>query len=100
MKYKKGKVAERRGGQKVLASLLKKLSKSAVLRLIVLDQHHQIIDGAYIESLAGQALKSNEDALDSVVCLYIAALYAKNFKGQVFGDANSGYIWVPQVACI
>jgi predicted RNase H-like nuclease len=99
LKYKKGKVVEKRAGQKMLAAYLRRLGTSQVLRLIFADQNHQITDGAYIESLAGQALKTNEDALDAALCLYIAALYARNFNGQVFGDVDSGYIWVPQVVC-
>ncbi len=50
--------------------------------------------------MSGQALKSNEDALDAIICLYIAGLYAIGFQGQVFGDKSSGYIWVPGDVCI
>jgi predicted RNase H-like nuclease len=45
--------------------------------------------------LKGQALKTNEDALDAIVCLYIAGLYAINHRGKTFGDLDLGYIWVP-----
>jgi predicted RNase H-like nuclease len=48
-------------------------------------------------SLRGAALKSNEDALDAIVCAYIAYYYW--FWGStgthLFGDLESGYIIVP-----
>lgn len=100
LKYKKGKVAEKRVGQKALAALMRRLSESRVLQLKILDQNQQVFDEAHIDALRGRALKSNEDALDSVLCLYIAGLYAKNFEGQVFGDTNAGYIWIPSGVCI
>jgi len=100
LKYKKGKVADKRAGQKILASLLRKLSRSNVLRLTISDDLDRILDESNIDSLRGQALKSNEDALDSVVCLYIAGLYATEHGGKVFGDSSSGYVWVPQGMCI
>jgi predicted RNase H-like nuclease len=99
LKYKKGTVAEKRMGQKILAALLSELNESRVLRLEILDQNQQVFDESHIDALRGRALKSNEDALDSVLCLYIAGLYAKNFDGQVFGDTDSGYIWVPRGVC-
>ena len=99
LKYKKGAVAERRSGQKVLAALLRKLNESNVLRLEILGQNQQILDESHIDGLRGRALKSNEDALDSVLCLYIAGLYARNVDGQVFGDTDSGYIWIPRGVC-
>ena len=37
----------------------------------------------------------NEDYLDSLICLYIAGLYAVGHPGELFGDTVSGYIWVP-----
>ena len=64
------------------------------------DMCMQFLDEAHIESLAGQQLKSNEDALDSIICLYIAGLYERRLSGQVFGNTESGYIWVPQELCI
>ena len=99
LKYKKGTVAEKRMGQKVLAALLSELNESRVLRLEILDQNQQVFDESHIDALRGRALKSNEDALDSVLCLYIAGLYAINFDGRIFGDIDSGYIWIPRGVC-
>lgn len=99
LQYKKGTVLERKSGQKKLAALLRSLSNSRVLKLSIPDNIKMFFDD-HIESLRGQGLKSNEDGLDSVLCLYIAGLYAMSFKGgckrgRAFGDTKSGYIWVP-----
>lgn len=99
-KYKKGNVAEKKLGQKKLASLILELNASNVIRLIVGDNLRHYFDEEYIDSLVGQSLKSNEDVLDAVLCLYIAGLYSVHFKGQTFGNKESGYIWVPQNTCI
>jgi len=63
------------------------------------DDLKLFLDGDYIDSLVGQGLKSNEDVLDSIICLYIAGLYSTAANGQVFGNADGGYIWVPQLLC-
>jgi len=99
LKYKKGRVADKRAGQKQLSSFLRQLEGSPVLPLRF-NGNMQILDEEYIDSLGGQALKSNEDALDAVVCLYIAGLHALNENSQVFGDTETGYIWVPQGCCL
>ena len=44
-------------------------------------------------------LKQNEDALDSIVCAYIGALYAIMAPHKSFGNTDTGYIYVPQVKC-
>jgi len=54
----------------------------------------------YNDSLKGLELKSNEDALDSMLCLYIAGLHQIGVKSTVFGKVDTGYIWVPQQRCI
>jgi len=100
LKYKKGTVEEKRTGQKTLAALLRELNGSNTLRLTIHCADSRILDESYIESLKGQGLKSNEDALDSVLCLYIAGLYAIEYNGRVFGDSSSGYIWVPHGVCM
>ncbi|MBL4680138.1 MAG: DUF429 domain-containing protein [Pseudomonadales bacterium] len=100
LKYKKGKVADKKAGQKKLAKLILNLRTSKVLPLKINDDVMSYLSSTYIESLVGQKLKSNEDALDAIVCLYVAGLYSINAGGQVFGDADTGYIWVPQDVCI
>ena len=49
-----------------------------------------------------KSLKENEDALDSIICAYIAALFKLNVQSQTFGDKNKrdGYIHAPQIRCV
>ncbi|MEW8624991.1 MAG: DUF429 domain-containing protein [Candidatus Thiodiazotropha sp.] len=94
--YKKGLVAQKRAGQKQLAELIGCLNGSPVLPLEIDPSLQHYFDPSEIDRLTGRSLKSNEDALDAVICLYIAALYALNTPGRVFGDLEAGYIWVPQ----
>ena len=101
LKYKKGLVSERREGQVQLGKLIKGLSNNPVLKLNLSDSlAADHIDEQKIHSLKGQALKTNEDALDAIICLYIAALYSIHKKsrtlGKIFGEIENGYIWVPQ----
>jgi predicted RNase H-like nuclease len=96
--YKKGQVAERRVGQKRLAELIQRLVISPVLRLEINSDLQSYFDPQQIDQLKGRSLKSNEDALDAVICLYIAGLYAMSTPGEIYGDLNEGYIWVPQGA--
>ena len=95
LKYKKGRVAEKKAGQKQLASLISGLSISPVLPLRLGPDIRELIDPVHIDALRGKALKSNEDMLDAIVCLYVAGLYAIGARHRVFGDTTEGYIWVP-----
>jgi predicted RNase H-like nuclease len=95
LKYKKGRVAEKKAGQKQLASLISGLSTSPILPLRLGSDVREIIDPAHIDALRGKALKANEDMLDAIVCLYVAGLYAIGARHRVFGDTTEGYIWVP-----
>ncbi|SMG65075.1 conserved hypothetical protein, partial [methanotrophic bacterial endosymbiont of Bathymodiolus sp.] len=65
------------------------------LKLVITDPVSQVLNESKIQPLKGQALKTNEDALDAIVCLYIAGLHAINHRGKTFGDLDLGYIWVP-----
>ena len=98
--YKKGRVKQKRRGQQALALMLMRLEDSPVLRLRVPSEFGPLFDSAVIAGLRGKALKHNEDALDAVICLYIAGLYQLGCEARVFGDAASGYIYVPQVSCL
>ena len=55
-------------------------------------------DPQHISKLRGSALKNNEDVLDAVVCLYIAALYQSGHLQKIFGDVAEGYVVVPDCA--
>ncbi len=100
LKYKKGLVGEKKKGQVELASLILALASSDILPLEIGSDNYYLTDSKYIESLRGQSLKSNEDSLDALICLYIAGLYSIGFRGSVFGDQQSGYIWIPSGKCI
>jgi predicted RNase H-like nuclease len=93
--YKKGKVEEKRAGQKQLARLIQSL-KGRSLSLTINPELNYLLDEARIGVLRGQALKDNEDALDAIICLYIAGLYASGAPMQTFGDIESGYVVVPR----
>ena len=95
--YKKGGVATQRKGQKMLLALIRSLIESSILRLNLDEVSQRILDDDSIDALKGKALKRNEDALDAVICLIIAALYSLGVSGELFGDAQTGYIWVPRV---
>ena len=43
-------------------------------------------------NLGERALKHNEDALDAIVCLYIAGLYQAGYGSKVFGKASEGHL--------
>ncbi len=93
--YKKGNVDAKRGGQVVLASLLRSLEQSNVLALKIPVSFAGHLDQRTIMQLRGGALKANEDALDSLICLYVCGLYAIGASMQIFGDTVNGYVVVP-----
>jgi predicted RNase H-like nuclease len=99
--YKKGSVATRQRGQVQLARYIRGLSGSSAIKLDFEPSCTEILDEKLICTLRGKRLKQNEDALDSVICLYICALYAQSLDTNVcYGSAKIGYIYVPQVKCI
>lgn len=94
-KYKKGTANEKRQGQIELAHYIQSLSSSPTLSLLIPDAFSAFLDSKHIQSLSGQGLKHNEDALDALICLYIAGLYAKGANMVIFGNSEQGYIVVP-----
>ena len=98
--YKKGNVDSKRGGQIALASLLRRLEASSVLVLKVPDALEAHLHAQTISQLKGKALKANEDALDSLICLYVCGLYAIGTSMRVFGDAIDGYVVVPTIRAL
>ena len=95
--YKKGRVDERRDGQVKLSNMIKELAHSPVLPLHLSESLNIALDEIGIKSLRGRGLKQNEDALDSIICVYIAGLYHKGFT-RTFGSVDDGYIVVPKMA--
>jgi predicted RNase H-like nuclease len=98
LKYKKGSVDARRSGQRELQQRLSELSlfdpplecTSRLSGFLTTDT----------SSLRGAALKANEDALDAVLCAYIAYHYWFWGAGgiRLLGDLDSGYIVVPRLS--
>jgi predicted RNase H-like nuclease len=94
--YKKGRVDQKRTGQVNLAQLLRELAYSTKMALSLAPSLHYLLDESTILKNKGRALKEHEDALDSIVCAYIGALYSLQPDEKVFGDSQNGYIYVPQ----
>jgi predicted RNase H-like nuclease len=95
LKYKKGRVAGKRKGQQRLAELLLGLKGTGPIRFNIPDRFRHFFDSKHIASLRGRSLKHNEDVLDSVVCLHVAALYQSGHRQRIFGDIEDGYVVVP-----
>jgi len=93
--YKKGKVADKKQGQIELAELINSLSQSTQLKLTLCAEANAFLSATNISSKKGLSLKQNEDALDSIICAYIGALYATQVNSSIFGDDTNGYIYVP-----
>jgi predicted RNase H-like nuclease len=95
LKYKKGRLAERKAEfkklqqytQKVLPKLTPALNLESYLSTIIQP----------LDILTGNALKAIEDQLDSLICAYIGAYwwYWGEECNQVLGDRATGYIIVP-----
>lgn len=98
--YKKGSAAAKRTGQLLLAGFIRQLAVSPVLRLSVDARFDSYLDEYAIRSKRGAALKKNEDALDAIVCTYIAGLYQRGVTNSVFGNVGEGYIYVPLAYCL
>ena len=90
--YKKGKVAQKKAGQVELDKLLLSLAQSKVLSLQIPASFQKFLAESYINNLKGQALKSNEVALDAMICLYIAGLYQTQVPSTAYGNTDDGYI--------
>ena len=89
LKYKKGRLAEKRKGLGELRDrILKHLSSHTPS--LKLESLPEVPTG-------GKALKELEDKLDSIVCAYVGAYwwYWGESRGAVLGDRASGYIVVP-----
>lgn len=98
--YKKGKVSDKKQGQIQLSRYIKALEKSRVISLIVSEEWHKFLEQEYIRSLTGKDLKVNEDVLDSIICVYICALFATSSAYTTYGSIADGYIYVPKQKCI
>ena len=97
IKYKKGRVAEKRMGLASFRKLLLRLfdaepcllSSEGMAELLSVD----------LDALRGRALKAYEDTLDSLLCAYAGYYfwYWGFDRNEVFGDIESGYILNPKL---
>jgi predicted RNase H-like nuclease len=92
LKYKKGRIAERRQG-------LIQLRHHILMQLPQLMPPVSLADPQIIPEVptTGKAMKALEDRLDSLICAYVAAhwWYWGAEKNWVLGDRTTGYIVVP-----
>ncbi|WP_114435546.1 DUF429 domain-containing protein [Marinobacter nauticus] len=95
--YKRGRVGEKRSGQTTLAQLLSSFKGAGHLILEVPEKFRHYFNPEHIDQLKGKALKHNEDVLDSVICLVVAAFYQLGVQDRVFGSVEDGYIYVPDL---
>jgi len=100
LKYKKGSVMEKRSGQIQLCEYLRALEKSRLVSLSIGEKLGDYLSPRHIHVLTGADLKTNEDVLDAVICLYVSALYTKRVPCQLYGTREHGYIYVPVQKCI
>ena len=89
LKYKKGRLAERRVGLLEL--------RDRILTNLPSHTPPLKLDSLSDVPTTGKALKELEDKLDSIVCAYVAAYwwYWGEERNGVLGDRESGYIVVP-----
>lgn len=98
LKYKRKKnmsTQDARDGQTKLANLIRGLENHQKLPLVIEEKAQSFLDDNRISTLQPSALKHNEDGLDAIICLYIAAVYSTGSNYQCFGDSETGYIIVP-----
>lgn len=98
--YKKGRISNKKQGQIQLSRYIKALGKSRVISLIISEEWRKFLEEEHIRSLTGTVLKFNEDVLDSIMCLYICALFAISSAHTTYGSITDGYIYVPKQKCI
>lgn len=98
IKYKKGRVAEKRQGLRRLQHYLGEVLSAAYPPMTtggrdsLLDQN--------VEALRGRTLKHYEDVLDAYFCAYLALFYWRwgGERNEMIGDLDTGYIVNPTEA--
>lgn len=109
LKYKKGRVNERRLEliklQNYLLNILPSLSPSLrpprlLCETLRVGEASRREGGSFTSEIptTGAALKATEDKLDSLICAYVAAYwwYWGEQRNLVLGDRTTGYIIIPQ----
>lgn len=95
IKYKKGKLGDRRQELLRLISLIESVLTQLEPRLQLNQLWSDLI--ADVKTVKGNTLKTIEDQIDALVCAYVGAYwwYWGSAKNQTLGDRHSGYIIVP-----
>jgi len=94
--YKKGSIAQRKAGQLLLATYLVGLDNRLPFKLNLPSNLSVALTKQEIDQLKGEHLKHNEDKLDALVCLVVAALHSLT-QSKVIGHEQTGYIVVPMI---
>lgn len=96
IKYKKGRVAERRRGLQKFRQHLEKLA-AANPPFLRNEMSRELLQKS-VEELKGKSLKQYEDLLDAFFCAYLALFYWRwgAQKNEMIGDLESGYIINPK----
>jgi predicted RNase H-like nuclease len=94
--YKKGRVSEKRAGQRRLQGYLRQLT--ADRPGLVFNKELREFLALDVSRLRGGALKENEDQLDALLCAYLAwhAWRWGPGKNEAFGRVSEGRIIVPR----
>jgi predicted RNase H-like nuclease len=97
IKYKKGTAAAKRAGLRRLQGKVAELA-GADPPLLPTPTFQSFIS-TDVENLAGQRLKDYEDAIDSLICAYLAYHYWRwnSARTEIFGDVETGYILNPSM---
>ena len=95
IKYKKGRVAEKRRGLQRFRRYLEKLA-AAGPPFLPNEMLKELLQ-KNVEELKGKSLKQYEDILDALLCAYLALFYWRwgEEKNEMIGDLKSGYIINP-----
>lgn len=99
IRYKKGRVAEKRQGLDTLRSYIKQkfVAGNPPIRR---NEKFEALLKQDLEVLKGKLLKYYEDTLDALVCAYLALYYWTwgDEKNEMIGDLETGYIINPTEA--
>ncbi|QCS50729.1 DUF429 domain-containing protein [Picosynechococcus sp. PCC 11901] len=95
IKYKKGKLGDRRQELLRLVSLIETVLTILTPQLTLNHRWDDLVQP--IPTAKGSDLKEIEDRIDALVCAYVGAYwwYWGQAKNQTLGDRHSGYIIVP-----
>lgn len=96
IRYKKGRVTDKRVGLAVLRQHLQNLADGS--RGLVASQKLTEVLGRDTAGLRGEALKRHEDTLDAIFCAYLAWHCWRwgEERNEMFGTLTDGYIVVPK----